>query len=146
MGTVSRSSGDTAAQAEVPAPHRRPGDEPRGYESPDYDQPYVREPPQRANSSRTDFPDPHLLNHAAADSTERGEPASNASLNDHELVSKERDARSVGIRDRIACFRWSWFTMTMVCVSLVLYTLTSSSSVCFDAPSSDYPSRGLLAV
>lgn len=44
------------------------------------------------------------------------QPASHSSsLNG--MVTKARNLRNrkVGIKDRIACFQWTWFTMTMVC-------------------------------
>lgn len=117
MGTLSCSRGsDTAAQTDIPAPRRQPGSDPSRYQSPDDEHPSVREP-QPADSISAGLPASRPRNHhAAADPRQRGAPASNGSLND--LVSKERDTRSVGIRDRIACFQWTWFTMTMVRVSL----------------------------
>jgi hypothetical protein len=114
MGAVSvddrPSDGDNntgAAQQNVRAPLRHPKPNPSsGYESPDDEHHFVREPHRLKRIL------PHLRNRAAAELLESGDPGNHASLND--LVTKARKMRSVGVRDRIACVQWTWFTMTMV--------------------------------
>lgn len=111
MGAISPSDSDVGAeQRNIPAPPRHPGPDPSGYESPVDGHHFVQEP-HRKQGRRAELP--HRRNHSAAELAERGHPASHASLND--LVLKARNMRSVGIRDRIACVQWTWFTMTMVC-------------------------------
>lgn len=45
-------------------------------------------------------------------------PALSHHTNLNSMVSKAKSMTrhgKVGLRDRIACFQWTWFTMTMVC-------------------------------
>ena len=82
-----------------------------GYESPDEQHPTVREPHRIKSCPATV---PHRRRHARKEILEGQEPEnrSHASLND--LVLGASKMRKVGIRDRIACIQWTWFTMTMV--------------------------------
>lgn len=87
-----------------------------GYESPDESQANINLGP-RTVSSPAVLPQrrPGYYANASPALMEEGEEnsAAHASLND--LVLKARNMRKVGIRDRIACIQWTWFTMTMVC-------------------------------
>lgn len=108
MGTVSRNDGSGRQQSSTPG---RPPELGSGYESPaDDERLFIREP-HRMQSSPAALPQ-HRPNASSTGFVEREDPSPpHASLND--LVLKAKNMRSVGIRDRIACFRWTWFTMTM---------------------------------
>jgi hypothetical protein len=89
-----------------------------GYESPDDEHQFFG-PPQRLKSSPAAIP--QRRHHATASLLERGEPSSShASLNHLTLKAKNMRGK-VGIRDRIACFQWTWFTMTMACHPIPLH-------------------------
>ncbi|KAB5582491.1 hypothetical protein GE09DRAFT_269487 [Coniochaeta sp. 2T2.1] len=82
-----------------------------GYESPDEQHHFVREPHRMRSCPATV---PHRRhNNAREEILEGQEPEhqSHASLND--LVLGARKMKNVGIRDRVACVQWTWFTMTM---------------------------------
>ncbi|KAB5586079.1 voltage-dependent anion channel-domain-containing protein [Coniochaeta sp. 2T2.1] len=82
-----------------------------GYESPDEQHQFVREPHQIRGCPATV---PHRRHHNAREQVLEGqepEHHSHASLND--LVLGARKVKNVGIRDRVACVQWTWFTMTM---------------------------------
>lgn len=94
---------------------RSPGLE--GYESPDDDYRGMRAP-QRMRSSPAVIP--HRRRREEVDLTERGAPEmERVGLNDSAVEAKRM--RRVGVRDRIACVRWTWFTMTMVGPGLMLF-------------------------
>lgn len=58
------------------------------------------------------------------DASQRRQPATV-----DELVSKvERGSHSVSIKDRIACFRWTWFTSTMATGGIANVIASSESS------------------
>ena len=78
-----------------------------GYESPDEEHP----PPMGARCRPAIIPTPDL------EAGNNGSfPFSNPSSLDG-MVTKAKDMkpnRKVGIRDRVSCHQWTWFTMTMV--------------------------------
>jgi hypothetical protein len=41
-------------------------------------------------------------------------------------VRKDRHGKKVGLRDRICCYQWTWFTMTMVSHITTLYKAVHS--------------------
>lgn len=85
-----------------------------GYESPEDDNPFpphLRPPIPNARPGARQDRDP-----------ERGDPQGR-SLNG--MLAKAQNMRAkVSIGDRIACFRWTWFTMTMATggIANVLHT------------------------
>jgi hypothetical protein len=119
MGIVSRNDREQQRDSSVPT-RTEPAS---GYESPDDEHHFIPEP-HRMKSSPAAIP--HRRPHASAAFMERGNPPPpHASLND--VVLKAKDMRCLGLRDRIACVQWTWFTMTMVCPPFAAQVLMFTS-------------------
>jgi len=91
-----------------------------GYESPDEDHPAVLAPGLRIVPVAPVSVSGSQHSRSAAERF-----SSPTSLNSMVTKSKHiRARRKVGLRDRISCYQWTWFTMTMATggVSNVLYS------------------------
>jgi hypothetical protein len=62
---------------------------------------------------------------------ESPEARNDVSRSDTGLVGEEdRDAKKVGIRDRVGCYTWTWFTMTMATGGIANVLHSSNKSRC----------------
>jgi hypothetical protein len=51
---------------------------------------------------------------------------------------EERETKKVGIRDRLGCYTWTWFTMTMATGGIANVLHSSNRQQCLPSIASDY--------